>query len=104
MPSFASTCLPQFFMPWRLTASPAVASALPVGADIKLMQLGVGLLKAKRDLDAIIAQPDPQDEDVGTGLLLDAADLQPDGNDTGQPGRAGCRRSDRVQRIVGQRR
>src|SRR5215475_7757825 len=43
-------------------AVPAVASALPAGADIELQQLGVRLLRVHRALDALEAGPPATDE------------------------------------------
>jgi hypothetical protein len=43
-------------------AVPAVASALPASDDIELQQLGVRLLRVKRELDAICAAPTDGEE------------------------------------------
>jgi hypothetical protein len=43
---------------------PAIANALPVGADIELQQLGVRLLRIKRELAAIDAIADGEDYDA----------------------------------------
>jgi hypothetical protein len=77
---------------------PAVASALPAQADIELQQLGVGLLKVNRDINAIAAGPENEDYDdtMNAALYrlrdLMAFDIPPDRNHTNRPCSAdGCR-------------
>jgi hypothetical protein len=58
-------------------AVPAVASALPAEGDLELKQLGVRLLKANRDLNAILANPHHQDKEVDDAMGRIAALMPP---------------------------
>jgi hypothetical protein len=49
-------------------AAPAVASASPSDADVELKQLGVRLLKANRDFDAVFAKPHFPDKEVDDAM------------------------------------
>jgi hypothetical protein len=58
-------------------AVPAVASALPAEGDLELKQLGVRLLKENRNFDALCADPNPDDEEVGEASGRIAALMPP---------------------------
>jgi hypothetical protein len=58
-------------------AAPVVAGAMPGEADVELKQLGVRLLKANRDLDAVFAKPHFPDKEVDDAMGRIAALMPP---------------------------